>query len=494
DMFDVQSSKIPTALDQYKENIPYNVQYKLDEPGIHYANIMFWSQDKNEEGKFTTIAYYTVKGITSYAKKDLVIETPSLDEDTVVLEEGKTLKNPFVLKEREGKVLTDVQYEYEITPAGGVQIEADGTIEVQQKGCTRVVVKLKEDQIMPGGVTDTIWIYVPNADDHHCGDNLTWSFDASTGVLHISGYGDMYNYKQGAAPWTSFRDSICSLVIDNGCTSIGNYAFYGLSNKNLKTIDLPNSVKQIGQYAFANCKYLKNLYLGASLEEIYANAFANDERLIYITCYAIEPPLLDESAFVNYDAYLSVPCESQADYKVSKGWKLFNKENISCIGAEEKPIEEDSVIVDPQDNQATITWPQNDQAAGYSIEITKDGVVFCTLKFNAQGQLIGIAFAPSRDGARETAAATMTANGWQFTVTGLNQGSKYNYTLDVLNAQQQSIKQYTGEFITTGGIITNLYSLPNEGKDAHNSKFIIHNRLLIFRHGNFFNALGDRMK
>ncbi|MBQ0141740.1 MAG: leucine-rich repeat domain-containing protein, partial [Prevotellaceae bacterium] len=326
-----------------------------------------------------------------------------------------------------------------------------------------------------------------------CGDNLRWNYNDD--VLVISGTGTMYDYTQGTAPWMPmFKDSISSLVINNGCTSIGNFAFYGLSNKNLKTIDIPNSVEQIGQYAFANCEYVKNLYLGLSLEKISAKAFANDERLIYITCYAIEPPLLDESAFVNYDAYLSVPCESQADYKVSKGWKLFNKENISCIGAEETPIATDDVIVSPEDDKATLVWPADDQAAGYSIEISKDGVVFCTLKFNAHGQLIGIAFAPSRGGELRTMqAAEMTANGWQFTVTGLTPGSKYAYTVDVVNAQQQSIKQYTGEFTTTGGISTDWNQLTDSPVDRF-TKIIKDNHLLIFRGDKMYNAAGVLMK
>ena len=331
---------------------------------------------------------------------------------------------------------------------------------------------------------------IQSIDQGQCGTNLYWQY--SDGILGISGTGAMYDYTQGTAPWMLFfQDSISSLVINNGCTSIGNFAFYGLSNKNFKTIDIPNGVEQIGQFAFANCEYIKNVYLGLSLEKISANAFANDERLLYITCYAIEPPLLDESAFANYDAYLSVPCESQDEYKVSKGWKLFNKENVSCIGAEEKPITGDEVTVDPSADNATFTWPQNDQAAGYSIEITKDGVVFCTLTFNAQGQLIGIAFAPNRAGSRMLDAAVMTANGWQFTVTGLDQASKYGYALDALNASKQSIKHYEGEFATDG--YTSLEWVTSDHIQGIN-KMLLDGHLYILRDGNLYTATGARVK
>ncbi|MBQ0153219.1 MAG: leucine-rich repeat domain-containing protein [Bacteroidales bacterium] len=360
------------------------------------------------------------------------------------------------------------------------------------------------------GVNKTIPVYVParsvdaykqadgwkdfaniqSIDQGQCGTNLYWQY--SDGILGISGTGAMYDYTQGTAPWMLFfQDSISSLVINNGCTSIGNFAFYGLSNKNFKTIDIPNGVEQIGQFAFANCEYIKNVYLGLSLEKISANAFANDERLLYITCFAIEPPLLDESAFVNYDAYLSVPCESQNEYKVAKGWKLFNKENVSCIGAEEKPVTGDEVTVAPSADNATFTWPQNDQAAGYSIEITKDGIVFCTLTFNAQGQLTGIAFAPNRAGSRMLDAAVMTSNGWQFTVTGLDQACKYGYALDALNASKQSIKHYEGEFATDG--YTSLEWVTSDHIQGIN-KMLLDGHLYILRDGNLHTATGARVK
>ena len=338
---------------------------------------------------------------------------------------------------------------------------------------------------------DTTFIaQIDIASSGQCGDDLTWKY--GDGILVISGTGAMYDYTQDTAPWMLFfRESISSLVINNGCTSIGNYAFYGLSNKNFKMVDLPNGLEQIGQFAFANCDYLKTLYLGPSIEEISDSAFANDERLLYITCYAIEPPLLEESAFANYDVYLSVLCESQDEYKVSKGWKLFNKENVSCIGAEEKPITGDEVIVEPSADNATFTWPQNDQAAGYSIENTKDGIVFCTLTFNAQGQLIGIAFAPNRAGSRMLDAAVMTSNGWQFTVTGLDQASKYGYALDALNASKQSIKHYEGEFATDG--YTSLEWVTSDKIQSVN-KMLLDGHLYILRDGNLYTATGARVK
>ena len=59
------------------------------------------------------------------------------------------------------------------------------------------------------------------------GGNLTWSLDTDTGVLTISGTGDMADYSEDdAAPWSEdYKDCIQSVTIGSGVTSIGDYAF-----------------------------------------------------------------------------------------------------------------------------------------------------------------------------------------------------------------------------------------------------------------------------
>ena len=54
-----------------------------------------------------------------------------------------------------------------------------------------------------------------------CGDNLNWSLDTETGLLKITGEGDM-----SSNPWSSYKHLIKSVEIGNGVTSIGEDAFY----------------------------------------------------------------------------------------------------------------------------------------------------------------------------------------------------------------------------------------------------------------------------
>ncbi|MBR7155112.1 MAG: leucine-rich repeat protein, partial [Paludibacteraceae bacterium] len=67
-----------------------------------------------------------------------------------------------------------------------------------------------------------------------CGDNLTW--ELTDGVLTISGTGAMSNYTSSSSPWYSYRSSITSVVIEEGVTNIGNYAFYNCTGLTSVTI------------------------------------------------------------------------------------------------------------------------------------------------------------------------------------------------------------------------------------------------------------------
>ena len=104
-----------------------------------------------------------------------------------------------------------------------------------------------------------------------CGGNLTWSLDTSTGVLNITGTGDMENYSYSSAPWYSYRSSIEILEIGNSVTSIGNYAFSECTL--LTSVTIGCSVKSIGSYAFYYCNSLKSVTIGNSVTNIYHCAF-----------------------------------------------------------------------------------------------------------------------------------------------------------------------------------------------------------------------------
>ncbi len=119
---------------------------------------------------------------------------------------------------------------------------------------------------------------VPDVNDKICGENLTWSLDIETGVLTVSGTGDMYNYSSSeAAPWYSHQPYIKSVVIKDGATSIGDYAFTDLPN--LTKVSMADTVLTIGHYAFEDCIGLKDAEISKNAVSIGADAFDNCQSL-----------------------------------------------------------------------------------------------------------------------------------------------------------------------------------------------------------------------
>ena len=209
------------------------------------------------------------------------------------------------------------------------------------------------------------------------GDNLTWELSCD-GVLTISGTGEMENFS--SAPWSDNANSIISVVIEDGVTSIGQYAFVqcnslttitipntvtsirnyafqksslvsivfpngittiedGVCQKcnSLSLIKLPNSVAIIKNRAFENCTSLISIEIPDGVTSIGEQAFNGCTSLVSVTCFAITPPELSHSVFEKTNissCTLYVPCASIAAYRSTDGWKDFT--NIQPIAECEK--------------------------------------------------------------------------------------------------------------------------------------------------------------
>ena len=60
-------------------------------------------------------------------------------------------------------------------------------------------------------------------------DTLSWSYDASTYTLTISGIGAMPDDGISAMPWAKYQPIMKHLIVENGITAIGKNAFYNCS-------------------------------------------------------------------------------------------------------------------------------------------------------------------------------------------------------------------------------------------------------------------------
>jgi len=143
--------------------------------------------------------------------------------------------------------------------------------------------------------------------------NISWSIANNT--LTISGEGEIPNYSYtsnyiSTAPWGAYRDSFTDVIIENGITSIGEYAFYNcigltsitISNtvtsirycaflgcSSLTSITIPNSVTLIDYMAFNGCSSLTSITIPNSVTSIGYTAFENCGNLAAITVAESSP-------------------------------------------------------------------------------------------------------------------------------------------------------------------------------------------------------------
>lgn len=368
-----------------------------------------------------------------------------------------------------------------------------------------------------------------------CGDNLYWEY--ANNKLTFTGSGDMYEYYDMDIPWSLFTQSVRSIDFAPDMTSISPFAYqnmnylrkinlpseiqrignFAFAYTGISNISIPNSVHYLGSGAFEGCSNVDSLIVGSGITAIYDQfrgcsglqylqlsqnmsyidygAFYDCRWLEKIVCYAINPPMAYpdepgmERSFYNENAYLLVPCENLAKYQVSAAWGSFK--NKECLSSQSGTAVAGEVTVIPGDADATFTWPTESSAETYNLEITKDGIVFCTLTFNSQGQLLVIAFAaPGRNGqSRKTPSATLATNGMTFQVTGLDYASHYQFSFATKSATK-TLFTYQGEFNTNG-----MQGIENTQADSNAPvKVIIDNQIFILRGDKIYTIQGQEVQ
>ena len=167
-----------------------------------------------------------------------------------------------------------------------------------------------------------------------CGPNLKWHL-TDYGVLTISGKGKMndYSYPDGG-PWS--KSDIKRIIIGDGITTIGGYAFRDCSN--LTSVTIPNSITTIGVAAFAYCSALTSVTIPNSVTTI------------------------GEAAFVSCRALTSVTIPNSV---TTIGWNAFN--DCSALTSVTIPNSVTKIGNYAFDNYgAKIIWLTNTPPAGYS--------------------------------------------------------------------------------------------------------------------------------
>ena len=161
----------------------------------------------------------------------------------------------------------------------------------------------------------------------------------NNGVLTISGAGNMKDWKGvQCSPWGNSAEKV---IIENGITNIGDYAFSICYN--LRTIEIPESVKSIGDGAFLEC----------GLEEIEIPYSVTDIKDTFRTCYELRRIIVDENN-INY---------------MDDNGVLYSKDGSTIITYPDGKIEKEYKILEGVTNIAS--WAFDGCEYLRSIEIPK---------------------------------------------------------------------------------------------------------------------------
>lgn len=120
-----------------------------------------------------------------------------------------------------------------------------------------------------------------------CGENVYWRVDTTARKLIISGTGAMKDYKAcsginvNGSPWKKHKEYLDTIVVEDGVTRIGNYAFDLC--RYTKGIIIGNTVTSIGDCAFLNCENITEINIPHNVTELQDRVFEDCKKLKSVT-------------------------------------------------------------------------------------------------------------------------------------------------------------------------------------------------------------------
>ena len=117
-------------------------------------------------------------------------------------------------------------------------------------------------------------VTVGAADESSTSGGITWSITDDTLTISPaespeSGYqsGEMKDYESGSSmPWSTQKESISAVVIQDDVKNLGDRAFMGCSA--LTNVQIPDSVTEYGTNCFHSCTSLTSLNIGKNVTSV----------------------------------------------------------------------------------------------------------------------------------------------------------------------------------------------------------------------------------
>lgn len=218
---------------------------------------------------------------------------------------------------------------------------------------------------------------------------------AEDGYIYACVEGNFYRLKNEEATLLRQYNSdngtitIPSSIVYNGntykVTVIGDSAFYHLRSE-LRKVEMPNTVKVIGNSAFLNCELLETVSIPDSVIEIGSKAFQSCHKLEKVIIPASVSAIGDDAFYSFYQKHL-IYCEAEAKPNGwSNEWNRWNN-NIVIWNCNNNDVAEDGyiyveidgIIYKIKDTAATVAWKskstyfENDVVPEY---ITYNGITY----------------------------------------------------------------------------------------------------------------------
>ena len=204
--------------------------------------------------------------------------------------------------------------------------------------------------------------------------------------------------------------SLSTVTFSNSLKSIGHSAF---SNTNLKKVTIPNSVTEIGSYAFSGCENLSSLTLSNKLESIGGRAFESCTSLTSVTL----PNSVTEIGGYVFDSCSSLKTVSIGsrlkDSNLVGGWlsDCTALESITVSSSNNNYSSANGIMYDKKKTEILV-YPQAKKDTSYTVPSTINNLYRMSTNNNPYLKTITIPSSVTYIG--DNAVGYTTKDGWNY--------------------------------------------------------------------------------
>jgi hypothetical protein len=190
----------------------------------------------------------TAVGFTA-CKKPIVVDTVSLDKTELMMFKNDTITLTVTILPDNAE---DKSVKWSSSNATVAAVDQNGVV-VALAGGTAVIMVTTND----GNKSASCNITVPIDSGTLAGSPIKWILlNEKTMILRGEGAMKDYTNLDQSKPWDNPNSKIKDIIVEEGVTAIGKYAFYRAM---IETITVPTTVTSIGQGAFTEASELKQI-------------------------------------------------------------------------------------------------------------------------------------------------------------------------------------------------------------------------------------------